>query len=402
MKYSIIASIILLFVSCATYDESIDTYDVSVQLSEPVGGIDVSMRDSRSTVFTSTTDNTGVAHFTLPAGIYQASASKVDEGEFIRTIYNGNLSDFVVEGPVTKTMTVTTSYITILNPIIIKEVYCGGCQKDDGSGTFAMDKCIILYNNSSVTMSLDSLAIGMVEPYNAESSTHNFLNNGILEYDDEDWIPAINGIWYFQDGQQIAPYSEVVVNVCGAIDNTPTYSNSINYANSSYYCMYDPTYTSSDGKSYNNTKYYPTPSPLISSSHYLLTVKYGQANAWPMSQTSPALLLFKPQGVTPKDYAEEQENIIYPTGKSGNMVYACLKVPRSWVLDAVEIYNQNKLSDSKKRLTSDIDNGYISFINGFGHSLIRKVEKIVDGHNVYQDTNNSTDDFYEADHCSLK
>lgn len=394
--------ILMTLVSCARYDEGIATYDVEVQLSEPEADVEVSMRDGRSTLFTCMTDSAGTAHFTLPTGIYQASATKVSDDGYVRKVFNGNISDLVVEGMMTRTMNITTSVITLNNPIIIKEVYCGGCQKDDGSGTFARDKCIILYNNSSEPMSLDSVAIGMVEPYNAEASAHNFLVSGKLEYEDESWIPAINGIWYFQDGQTIAPYSELVVNVYGAIDNTTTYSGSINYANSDYYCMYDPSYTDSKGNSYNNTIYYPTPSPLIPTSHYLRTVKYGQANAWPMSQFSPALLLFKPHGVTPKEYAEKTENIIYPSSKNGNVVYACLRVERSWVLDAVEIYNQNKLSDSRKRITSDLDNGYVTTISGYGHAVVRKVERTIDGHPVYQDTNNSTNDFYEAEKCSLK
>ena len=44
---------------------------------------------------------------------------------------------------------VTVTAMQTANPILIKELYVGGCQKNDGSGKFAKDKCIILYNNSS-------------------------------------------------------------------------------------------------------------------------------------------------------------------------------------------------------------------------------------------------------------
>jgi hypothetical protein len=83
-------------------------------------------------------------------------------------------------------------------------------------------------------------------------------------------------------------------------------------------------------------------------------------------------------------------------------VYACLKMPRSWVIDAVEVYNATALANCKKRLTPDLDNGYATLTGGYGHALIRKVEKTVDGNAVYQDTNNSTNDFYEAENCSLR
>ena len=246
------------------------------------------------------------------------------------------------------------------------------------------------------------MGFGIVGPYNAEANTHSFLNGGKLDYADSNWIPALNGIWYFQQGSAIAPYTELVVNVHGAIDNTQTYSNSINYANAAYYCMYDVEATSSDGGKYNNTLYYPSPADVISTDHYLKAVKYGKGNAWAMSQTSPAVIMFRTEGVTPKQFGENPDNIIYPTGKEGNIVYACLKMPRSWVIDAVEVYNATALANCKKRITPDLDTGYATLTGGYSHSLIRKVEKTVDGHAIYQDTNNSTNDFYEADYCSLR
>lgn len=403
MKQLSLLLLSLLALSACTYDEGITTHEVEVQLSEVLSDVTVTLRNNVGTTFEAQTDGEGRALFTVPAGIYSASVSKVTDDGYFRTIYNGSLSDIVV-GSATKAiaLTVTETVMQTNNPIVIKELYVGGCQKDDGSGIFSKDKCIVLYNNSSQTVSLDSLAFGILEPYNAESSAHQFLVNGKLEYADEDWVPAINGIWYFQSGHTIAPYSEVVVNIYGAIDNTLTYSQSINFANSAYFTMYDPEATSSDGKHYNNTSYYPSPSELIPSSHYLKAVKYGQGNAWPISQTSPAVILWKPQGTTPKEYAETTSNIIYPSTKQGNLIYACLRVPRAWVVDAVEVFNVNKLEASVKRLTADLDNGYVTLNSGYGHALVRKVERTADGHNIYQDTNNSTNDFYEADQCSLR
>lgn len=396
------AALLLMLASC-TYEEGQETYTVEVCLTQALEDMPVQMTDALATTFNATTDENGTARFTLPAGIYSAAVSKVTDDGYFRNIYNGSMSDIVIGRESTSvTMPVTVTSMQMTNPLVIKELYIGGCQKDDGSGIFAMDKCIIIYNQSADAVTLDNVGIGIVDPYNAEASSHLFLNNGVLDYADEDWLPAINGIWYFQDGQQIAPYSELVINLFGAIDNTIAYSNSINYANPDYYCTYDVEATSSDGGKYNNTKYYPSPSEVIPTAQYLKAVKYGQGNAWPVSQTSPAFILFKTEGLTPKAFGEDEGNIIYPNGKQGNIIYACLKMPREWVLDAVEVYNANKLSTCKKRLTADMDNGYVTLYNGQGHSLVRKVEKTVDGHIIYQDTNNSTNDFYETDKCSLR
>lgn len=394
-------AVLLLILSSCTYEEGQDTYSVSVRLTQALEDMPVQMTNSLAATFTAMTDESGTARFTLPAGIYAADVSKVVEDGYFRNVYNGSMSDIVIgQGSTDITLPVSETSMQTANPIIIKELYIGGCQKDDASGIFAMDKCMIIYNNSATAVALDNVAIGMVEPYNAEASTHSFLSGGVLAYASEDWIPAINGIWYFQDGQQIAPYSELVINLCGAIDNTLTYSNSVNYARPEYYCTYDVEATSSDGGKYSNTMYYPSPSEVIPVTHYLKAVKYGKGNAWPVSQTAPALVLFKTEGVTPQQFAEG--NIIFPQGKQDDIIYACMKLPRRWVLDAVEVYNANKLAECKKRLTPDLDNGYVALLNGHGHAVVRRIEKTVDGKAVYQDTNNSTNDFYETDNCSLR
>ncbi|MCM1078904.1 MAG: DUF4876 domain-containing protein [Bacteroidales bacterium] len=397
------AMLLMLAATSCTYEEGQETYRVKVVLTQPLGDVPVQMTNSLTTSFTAVTDESGTAWLTLPAGIYSANVSKVTEDGYFRNVYNGSVSDIVVgHGNTDITIPVTMTSMQTANPLVIKELYVGGCQKDDGSGIFAIDKCVIIYNNSAAEVSLDNVGIGMVEPYNAEAASHMFLNGGLLAYSEEDWIPAINGVWYFQPGHSIAPYSELVINTCGAIDNTLTYSKSVNYANPDYYCTYDVETTSSDGGKYNNTSYYPSPSEVIPTSHYLKAVKYGKGTAWPMSQTAPAVLLFKTEDMTPQQFAGDNSNIVYPAGKQDNIIYACLKLPRAWVLDAVEVYNANKLADCKKRMTPDLDNGYVSLYNGLGHSLVRKVEKTVDGHVVYQDTNNSTNDFYETDNCSLR
>ncbi len=395
--------IAVLFLAACSYEEHLDTYNVEVTLSEALDSVPVQLTNATGHTFSALTDDRGMASFSLPAGIYSANASKVTDDGYFRRVCNGSLADIAIGGAMTNvSLPVTVTSMQTSNPIVIKEIYNGGCQKNDGSGKFAIDKCIIIYNNSSEAVSLDNIGFGIVEPYNAEASTHSFLNGGKLDYADADWIPALNGIWYFQDGSTIAPYSELVVNVHGAIDNTQTYSNSVNYANAAYYCMYDVETTSSDGGKYSNTMYYPSPADVIPTNHYLKAVKYGKGNAWAMSQTSPAVIMFRTEGITPKAFGDNANNIIYPTGREGNMVYACLKVPRQWVIDAVEVYNATSLTNCKKRITADLDNGYATLTGGYGHSLIRKVEKTVNGHAVYQDTNNSTIDFYEADNCSLR
>jgi hypothetical protein len=321
-----------------------------------------------------------------------------------------------------------------VDQVIIKEVYCGGCPKDEGSDFFHMDKSIILYNNCPERVVATNLCFGFATPYNAEANNVSSIydKNGQLVYEEEGFIPAQNGIWYFPSTLVIEPFSQVVVNVHGAIDNTKTYSQSVNYAHKEYYCMYDPE------SGYNYTMYYPTPSDVIPASHYLKTVKYGMANSWPLSTTSPALFIFQPQDVSPQDFASNADNLWYAPGAAQTTVYACVKVPTEWIIDGVEVFNEAKKESCMKRLTADVDAGYVYHTNKLGHSLYRNVDKEmtealaenkdklvygyalgVDGstdpsgidaeesilkgaHIVYRDYNDSSNDFHQRLRCSLR
>ena len=315
--------------------------------------------------------------------------------------------------------------------IIIKEVYNGGCIKDDGSSKFQFDKYIILYNNCPQKAIVNNLCFGMGTPAAASANNKNYDENGNLSYEAEGFIPVWNGIWWFPNSLVIEPYSQVVVNVCGAIDNTQTVSQSVNYANADYYCMYDPE------SGYFNTSYYPTPSDVIPTSHYLKAVLYAQANAWPFSVTSPALIIFQTKDVYPQEFATDADNYWYDEQKV-DKINRCVKVPNDWIIDGMEVFATGYRDKCTKRLTSDIDAGYVWLTNYLGHSLYRNVDKEmtemlpenkgklvygyslgVDGstdpsgidaeasikngaHIVYKDTDNSSVDFHERSRCSLR
>lgn len=396
--------------------------------SDRLAGFEVTLRNTTTnSIFTSVTDNQGMALFTVTPGIYEACASKrqSETGMGYAYVFNGTSGQITISSGQT-TMTSIRIKTARTSQIIIKELYSGGCMKDDGTTQFQYDKCVILYNNSSQPLSLSNLCLGAVTPANAQATNRNYDDDGKLVYEAEGFIPVWNGIWYFPQTLDIAPYQQVVVNIHGAIDNTQTVSQSVNYANSDYYCMYDPE------SGYVNTSYYPTPSDLIPSSHYLKAVVFGLGNAWPFSVSSPAMVLFQTKDIAPRDYANNTENLWY-TGNAVSQVNACVKVPNEWILDAIEVYSSAYATSSVKRLTADIDAGYVWLTNFHGHSLYRNIDKAAtealpenegrlvydDGnadpcgidaeasmsrgaHLIYSDTNNSTNDFHERQQCSLR
>lgn len=316
--------------------------------------------------------------------------------------------------------------------IIIKEIYNGGVMLDDGSKSYHFDKCIILYNNCPQQAVANNLCFGFCSPYNAQGNNNNYSENGKLSYESLGFIPALNGIWYYPHSLVIEPYSQVVINVHGAIDNTQTVSNSVNYANKDYYCMYDPE------SGYDHTSYYPTPADVIPTSHYLKAIRYGLGNGWALSNTAPAVYIFQTKNATPDVYATTADNQWYDGGNTHQESGHCIKVPNEWIIDGVEVYTNSKKEDCKKRLTADIDAGYAWLTNQMGHSIYRNVDKestealsensgklvynyslgvdsstdpsgidaeasIKNGaHIIYLDTNNSTADFHERQKCSLR
>ena len=394
-------------------------------------GFDIQLRNvTTNSQFSAQTQADGKAVFNVTPGIYEASASAQRSAEGFAYIYNGTSGQITVRSGQQTQVSIDVKRAKT-SQLVIKELYNGGCLADDGVTKFQFDKGIVLYNNSALPASLSNLCFGFAAPYNSQANNKNYNANGHLTYENEGFIPALNGIWYFPSTLEIAPYSQVVVSVFGAIDNTQTISASVNYAHEEYYCMYDPE------SGYNNTSYYPTPSSIIPTSHYLKAVRLGLGNAWALSVLSPALYVFQTKGVAPLEYATNTANHWYDGGQI-TQSNICLKVPDEWVVDAIEVFAAGYKDSSLKRLTADIDAGFVWLTNYQGHSLYRNVDQAatealpenkgrlvydyalgVDAstdpsgidaeasikqgaHIVYMDTNNATNDFHERQRCSLR
>ena len=418
----------LLVYSCSDDDQpGYDLSQVKIQLVYPEGsgcsateGVEVSLKStSTGTVFSEKTDANGVAQFQVPRGIYEASASEQRVMDVEVYLFNGinsqvNASTEQVEAVIRLEMSKGGS-------VVIKELYVGGCPKDDGSGYFARDQYVILYNNSSATIDISDLALAMVNPFNSQASNKDYVN-GQLFYAAEGWIPAGNGFWYFESPVTLEPGKQIVISMCGSVDNTKTYSQSINFANKDYYCCYDV-------EDYSHPAYYPTPSELIPTSHYLKVYSYGLGTAWPLSNS---FYLVRPQGTSLKEFVDNPAN---ENMYGSNQVRR--KVPVEWVVDGVEVFAKGQ-ANNKKRLVPSIDAGYVEMTAKMGYTLYRNVDKEateaipgnegklvysyalgVDGATdpsgidaeasirkgariVYKDTNNSSQDFHLRSKASLR
>jgi hypothetical protein len=421
------------------------TYSLAVQLEytgsfEPQAGVTVSLKSTTTGAASdTTTDASGAATFTVVPGIYTVSVEEVRTDAYFKYVFSkeqGNIAVTTRDTVITLSLTATalpldapTDY-SPYHKLIIKELYTGGCQKDDGSGAFRMDSYVIIYNNSSQPAAIDNLAFGTLFPHNAHATAYFWVNSA-WTYASENWLPSASA-WQITNRDTLAPGEQRVVVVYQAIDHTPTYSNSVNLANADYYVAYDLA------SGYTNSNYYKSPSELIPTAQYLKAYRFPgvTANAWGISVNSPGFFIFTPRdNIALNEFANASEN---HTLHGTNATQVTLKVPKTWVIDGIEVWQDDAVDRSKIRFTPDVNIGYIAYTNNYGNTLYRNVDKertkailgnagrlvyeyslgyenstdpsgidaeasIRNGaHIIYKETNNTTQDFHQRSRASLR
>ena len=393
-----ILSIVLAAASCADirygnpYEEGLHVLTVTPQWPETDlerSGAEVRVEDMNTgSRYVSQTGADGTATFTLPNGLYRVTLSGRDGSD----VFNASADKVVISGH-DHTLALTLS-ISKAGSIVIKELYCGGCKKLPQEGDYQADQYIILHNNDYQVQYLDSICFGTLSPYNSTGANPWISKDGLLP----EFIPLIQAVWQFPgDGEDfpLQPGEDAVVCLRGAIDHAAQYPLSVNLNRPDYFVCYNSTY-------FDNTKFHPAPGNLISQDRYLdVVIKTGKANAYTMSLSSPAVVIFRAEGITIQDYVLIPENV---TPVPGNAVDNVVKVPYEWVLDAMEVFDGTS-ANNQKRLAASADAGYISLSDTFlGHTLMRRVDEEATaqaGYEILADTNNSLNDFYETEKQSL-
>ncbi len=363
-------------------------------------GIEVSVRNIlNGNSFSAVTDESGKATRHLPDGLYLISASD-KKG---KNIFNGTADKVSVSGDMEIALPLERSE---RGSILIKEIYVGGCSMAPKEGTYQADKYVILHNNIDETVYLDSLCFGTVSPYNSTAV------NPWTSKDDEGntvfkpFVPIIQAVWQIEgDGKTfpLEPGKDAVICVNGAIDHTVNVPLSVNLNNPDYFVCYN-----NGPNNFPNTTYHPAPGDQIRKDHILnLVIKTGIANAYTVSISSPVIVIFKAKGTTIQKFVSTDgsssgsDNVIQIPGSSNDYV---VTVPTGWIMDAVEVFDGRSTSNSK-RLTPSVDAGFVYQSDVYkGYSLLRKTDESASaeaGFEVLQDTNNSTDDFYERETQSL-
>lgn len=321
---------------------------------------------------------------------------------------------------------------TVDGGLIIMEINVGG-NKDANNKNYNWCKAITLYNNSSKTITAKNLGIAFTAPMNAHAGNKNYGEDGVLVYEKEGYVPALQGVWYFPQAVTVAPFTDVVIAVNGAIDHTANGAFDLSGAD---YAMYDTI------SAYKNVNAYPAPTS-VPESNWLKAVSYTTANTWPVSMICPALFIFQaPEGTDLVAYLNDEANLVYTNGDTKqSAANKSAKIPMEWIIDGVELFptaSVKNAENSQKRLPASIDAGNGVYNSFCGYSAYRNVDteatekltandgKLVYGYAdevegttadsdidaaaslkngakiVYKDSNNSSADFHLRKGWSLK
>ena len=363
------------FTACSEEEDDYRTYSVAVQLltpdvaDAPLEGVTVTARGVSGVALAAQTDEAGVATFALPEDIYNFSASHKFNADGVVYVVNYVLQKSIASADFVNANTMSLEMEPVVSQgskqVILKELYVGGCPKDDGSGFYQYDKYVVIYNNSDQVATIPNFCISHVGPYNAHGNNQNYVD-GKLFYAEEDYTPAYSFVFYMTKDLVLEPYTSATIALCGAIDHTGTYSQSVDLSEAAYVC-YDP-------EDFDNANFHPVPSDKIASENYMPASKLGQGNAAAWSVLCPGIFIFSTGDNEPLAYTQEKANSYY-MGNYEPPPNACAKIPNQWIFDAVDIWTEENESESLPRYSASIESGHVGMTNKLGYSIYRNVDK---------------------------
>jgi hypothetical protein len=361
------------------------TYTMTVPLTFPTGfslgtvpdGTEVKLIETltgRETVLL-TSGGTGIVSSVLTEGTYNGSTSftvKVGTDEYV---FNGVLTNVLLNKETTAPMQLVLAKNT--GGFVFKEIYFAGSKTSDAK-TYYSDQFHEIYNNTNETLYADGLCIGILEQTSTNPNVWVNTDGSFM-----DKLPVTFQGWIVPGtGKEhpVAPGKSILIAQDGIDHKTDPNGNPlspVNLAKAEW-----ETYMAVSGKD--------TDTPGVPNLIMMYTT-ITTMNDWLHSVFGSAVILFR-LPVAWETYVADPANFRTKPGSTSSTQY--LMIPKSYVIDAVEIVQADE-TKRNKRLHTELDAGY-TYLDGGTYcskSIRRKAKLVIEGRVIYKDTNNSTVDF---------
>jgi len=368
----------LLFTSCVKKVPDFHSFSVDLKIifSED---IPYEYRDSAKVVLANLTKNYSFTKYATSEG--DVFFNGIEPGFYSATIvhsYNEGGISFSLNG--LKLIDVFSSLVDTIpliisetNAFVIKEFYYSGCLTPAGN-QYTSDQYIEIFNNTSMLQYADGISIIEHESYSLDKNYWTFLKDTIVAR--MIWtIPGEGNDVPVLPGRSIVIARDAINHQDDSLGN-PLCPVDLSHADFEFWVE---TVTGGDIDG-------PFAANMIED---LFTFRGSDICFHTRGGSAIALVKF------PGDN-EDRENFIQNNliRKSTTSTRYYGKIPNEFVIDAVEV-TWDEAHAIYKRFPLELDAGYTYVAAGSrsGKCIRRKVKEIIDGRYVYQDTNNSTEDF---------
>ena len=293
-------------------------------------------------------------------GIYTVTATGMyDDGSRV-WMYSGSAVNIAIHGETTNVAVEVKMGRT--GPLVFKEIYYAGGQRPTGAAA-NYGQFFEVYNNSETTYYLDSLCVTRIYPQNATDVLPDWLDPDWEQFvfTADCWQVPGNGTDYPLGPGEAALMVAIGQNYTIEQTNAPTNNSTAEFE------LYTVSATN------------PNNDPPVD-----MICVYGSAKVM-MPVFGGAYVMFRQTGPIDRNFTASPAD--RPTTRY-------LKIRRKDVIDAVEcVDNSGRMTD--KRVPFELDAGAATVEGTYnGASVVRKIQSIrPDGTYIFQDTNNSTDDF---------
>lgn len=256
---------------------------------------------------------------------------------------------------------------TYANDVVIGKVYYAGA-KDNGNKNYLNGRYIELYNISTDTLDISGMYIGLVE---SDAKASAWTAERLTEAHKDS--VALKQLFRIPANAKMDPYSSIVI-VNSAIDHS---ANGENFPN-----LTDADFEAKDasGKTQNNPEV-----PALE----LVYTAFDAISNMNLAQGGACAVVLLTQ-----DTKTDELTKAFAYGKEKGSVYVLL--PKSKVIDGVEIVKMGEAEEGILRLDNSLDAGNIAITSKTGYNgevVYRKTAFVVGGKAALFDTNNSTVDF---------